>query len=466
MKKQNSRQAPDRHCDFLAPSAAGLSMWEEAMSRQRHAAFGNTLHHPLRAASMVAVMAAACLALADTSAMAQKGPIKVGVLLPFTGIFAPNGEDALAGFQIYLDEVGAQAAGRKIELIIEDEQGKPDVGLSKARKLVEGDKVHVVTGIVSSGVALAVNGYMREQSVPLVISADAGVNELTMPGKLHNSHLVRVSQTGRTPGATAADWGYKQGWRRVSVVSSDYSGGLEVAGSFARVFCQLGGRVVQEQYPPLGTNDYGPFLTNLDRSVDALATFIPGADGLRFGRQYLETGLKDKFPLMDIYGQVAYDPNLSQYGDGGIGILSSLHYTSVLKTPENEKFVKAFRAKLHRPPADNGPDGWVGARTIVEAAKAVNGNVEDVPKFMDALMHVKFPSPKGDISLDKYGNVNQSMYIRKVEKVGGEYVNAPIATYANQDQFWPYTDKEYLSFKYKYAELKGKMTDCAKYLEK
>ena len=191
----------------------------------------------------------------------------------------------------------------------------------------------VVTGIVSSGVALAVNGYMRDTNVPLVLSGDAGANELTMPGKLHSKTLVRLSQTGRTPGATAADWGYKQGWRKVSVISSDYAGGVEVAASFTRMFCKLGGKIVQTQFPPLGTNDYGPFLTNVDRSANALVDFIPGADGLRFGKQYLETGLKEKFPLMDIYGQVTYDANLPQFGDGSVGMLSSLHYTWALKNP-------------------------------------------------------------------------------------------------------------------------------------
>lgn len=436
------------------------------MTNQPHAASGGAFN-PFRLITLTAATAVACLGLATSSLAADKGPIKVGVLLPFTGIFAPNGEDVLTGMKIYLDSVHYEAGGRKIQLIIEDEQGKPDVGLTKARKLVESDKVDVLTGIISSGVALAVNGYMRTQNVPFVVSGDAGVNDLTMPGKLHNTHLVRTSQTGRTPGATAADWGFKKmGWRKASVISSDYAGGLEVAGSFAQLFCQLGGKVVQEQYPPLGTNDYGPFLTNLDRSVDVVVSFIPGADGLRFGKQFLETGIKEKTPLMDIYGQVAYEPNLVQYGDAGVGILSALHYTSEINTPLNKDFVKQFRERLHRTPADNGPDGWVGARTIVEAANAIKGDAENVPKFMDALMHVKFPSPKGDISLDKYGNVIQTMYIRKVEKVNGQYVNVPVASYPHQDQFWPYTDKEYESFKYSYAQLKGKMTDCAKYLEK
>jgi branched-chain amino acid transport system substrate-binding protein len=406
------------------------------------------------------------LALVPLLAAAQKGPIRVGALLELTGVFAPNGQDALDGFQLYLDEVGGQSAGRKIELIVEDTAGKPDVGLTKARKLIENDKVHVLTGIVSTGVALAVSTYIRERRVPLVISADAGANGLTMPGKLLNPFIVRVSQSGRGPGSAAADWAYKQGWRRVALLASDYAGGLEVMGSFARVFCLRGGQIVQEQYPPLGTADFGPYINNLNRNVDAVVMFTPGADGLRFARQYIEAGLKGKLPLMDIYGQATFEPNLPQLGDSGLGLLSALHYTAAIKTPENERFVKAFRAKTGRLPTDNGPDGYVGARAIVEAAKALGGNIEDGEKFVGALKQVKFPSPKGNIAIDQYGNVIQSQYVRRVEKVGADYLNVPIAHYDTIDQFWPFNGKDYMAFKSVYTELKGKLTDCAKCLEK
>jgi branched-chain amino acid transport system substrate-binding protein len=403
--------------------------------------------------------------LLPLAAAAQQGPIKVGALLEMTGVFSPNAQEALDAMKLYFDEIGNTVAGRKIELIVEDTAGKPDVGLTKARKLVENDKVQVLAGIVSTGVALAVSSYIREKKVPLVINADAGANGLTMPGKLLNPFIVRVSQSGRGPGAAAADWAAKNGWKRVSLIASDYAGGLEVMGSFARVFCFRGGQVVQEQYAPLGTPDYGPYLNNIDRKVDAVIVFTPGADGLRFMRQYIETGLKAKIPLMDIYGQSTYEPNLVQVGDPALGIYSALHYTAAIKTPENEKFVKAYRARTNRIPADNGPDGYVGARAIAEAAKALGGKVEDGEKFVQALKQVKFDSPKGPISIDQFGNVIQSQYIRKVEKVGADYLNVPVATYSTVDQFWPWKADEYMKFK-TYAELKGKLTDCAKCLEK
>jgi len=413
--------------------------------------------------TILPALAAAALALGSPASVQAADPIKIGILLPLSGVFAANGQEALVGMKMYFDEIGNEAAGHKLELIIEDEQGKPDVAVTKARKLVERDGAQMLTGIVSSGVALAVSAFSKESKVPMIIAADGGVTELTVPGPLTNPYLVRTSQNGRTPSAVGADWAYKkQGWRKVSVIASDYAGGVDTIAEFVRNFCTLGGKAVQEQFPPLGTSDFGPFLTNVDRSVDAVVIFEPGADGLRFGQQYSELGLKAKLPLLDVYGQTVYEPNLPQLGDAALGVFSALHYAAMIKTPENERFVAAFRKLTGKMPSDNGPDGYVGAHAIADAIKAVDGHLDDTMKFMAALKAVKFPSPKGDIALDSYGQVIQSIYIRKVEKVGGEDANVPVADYHNIDQFWPGTVADYQSYKYKTTALKGSMTDCAK----
>ncbi len=407
------------------------------------------------------------LALVSGAAYAQaKPPIKIGLIVPTSGGFASNGEEVIVGMKMYLDSVGYEVAGRKIELIIEDEQGRPDVGLTKAQKLVERDKVQMIAGIVNSAVALAINEYSREKKVPFIINGDAGANELTMPGPLANPYLVRYSQNGRTPSAAAADFMFKKGFKKVALVTADYVGGFDTIGGFASAFCKLGGTITQEQYPPLSTNDYGPYITNLDRNVDAVVTYLAGGGGLRFAKQFVELGLKGKLPLMDIYGQVVYEPNLPQLGEAALGIFSTLHYSPMIKSPENDAFVKEYVARTKHLPSDNGPDGWVGAKAIVEAAKAIDGNVEDTQKFLAALKAVKFDSAKGPISLDKYGQVIQSIYVREVQKVGDGYANVPIAVYSNVDQFWPMTLEEFESYKYRYVDLKGSLTNCAKVLEK
>ncbi len=393
--------------------------------------------------------------------------IKIGILMPLSGNFAENGQQAVTGLKMYFDEVGNKAGGHPLDLIVEDTQGKPDVAVTKARKLVERDGAQVLTGIISSGEALAVNDYSRESKVPLVLSGDAGADELTMPGPLANPYLIRTSQNGRSVSAPAADWAYKKGWRKVATIGSDYAGGVDTIFAFAQSFCQLGGTVAQENWAPIGTADFGPYLTNLDRAVDGVVVFEPGADGLRLGKQYSEFGLKDKLPVMDIYGTVVYEPNQAQLGDAVLGMYSSLFYTPMLKTPENEKFVAEFRKRMNgNMPSNEGPNGYVGAHAIVDAITAVNGDLKDTMKFIAALKVVKFPSPKGDITLDKYGQVIQSMYIRQAEKVDGKLGNVPIATYQHVDQFWPYTADEFESFKATYKDSKGSLNDCAKLLAK
>jgi branched-chain amino acid transport system substrate-binding protein len=440
-------------CNSMA-AHAGVSLHDNKQAHRR----------VLRAIAMAGV--AALLLSAATPAARAADPIKIGVLLPLSGNFAVLGQQVLTGMQIYLDRIGNKAGDVPLALLVEDSQGKPDVAVTKARKLVQGEGAQMLTGVVSSGVALAANDFSRDNQVPLILSGDAGVTELTMPGPLANPYLVRTSQNGRAVGAVGADWAYKKGWRKVVTIGSDYAGGLDTDYAFAQEFCRLGGRVIQTEWPPLGTADFGPYLTNVDRTADAAVAFAPGADGLRLARQYSDFGLKGKLPVLDLFGTLVYEPNLSQLGDAALGMYSVLFYTPMLKTPENQSFVAEFQKRMHFMPAQEGPNGYVGAEAIVDAIKAVNGDLTDKMKFIAALKAVKFDSPKGPISLDKYGQVIQSMYIREAQKVNGQTSNVPIATYKDVDQFWPYKEADYASFKYTYTDAKNSMTDCTRLLAK
>lgn len=415
---------------------------------------------------VLVVAAAMCVALFGPGmAVAQApAPVKIGMLIELTGVFTRNGREALDGTRLYLDEIGWKVNGRPIELLVEDTEGKPDVGLTKARKLVERDGVHMLAGIVNSGVGLAVAAYAKEKKVPVIVNADFGVSSLTVPGPLLNPYIFRWSQSGTGPGQAAADWAYKvAGWRKVITIGSDYVGGLEVNGSFTRVFCSLGGRVVQELWPPLGTADFAPFITQMDRSADAVIEFTPAADGLRFGRQYIEYGIK--LPLMDLYAQVTDESNLAQYGDASLGWYSAIHYTALIDTPANKRFLAAWEKRHHRVPFDNAADGYVGAKAIVEALKVVNGKVEDKDAFMAAMRTLEFDSPKGVVKLDQFQNIVQYQYVRKVEKIGSTFVNTPIKTYPNFTQFGPWTPEEFMKYP-DWKAFKGKMTDCSRVLGK
>jgi branched-chain amino acid transport system substrate-binding protein len=410
------------------------------------------------------VALATCLALVAPGAAVAQQPVKIGLLVPLTGLFTRNGREAVDGTRMYFDEIGWKAAGRTLELLVEDTEGKPDVGLTKARKLVERDGVHMLGGIVNSAVGLAVARYAKDQKVPVVVNADFGVSALTVPGPLLNPYIFRWSQSGTGPGMAAADWAYKvAGWRKVVAIGSDYVGGLEVNGSFARAFCALGGRIVQELWPPLGTADFAPYITQIDKTADGVVEFTPGADALRFGRQYIEFGVK--LPLLDVYAQATDEANLRQLGDGALGWYSTIHYTALIDTPENKRFLAAWEKKHQRVPFDNAADGYVGAKAIAETLKAVSGKVEDREAFMAAMRRAEFDSPKGRVRLDQFQNVVQPQYVRRVERVGGALVNTPIKTYPNFSQFGPWTPEEFMKYP-DWKDVKGRMTDCAKVLGK
>src|SRR5256712_13970967 len=236
-------------------------------------------------AGIVAV--GACLLLLGSwpGAAQSPAPVKIGMLVPLTGVLTRKGAEAVEVTRLYFDEIGWKVSGRPIELLVEDYEGKPDVGCTRARKLVERDGVHMLKGIVSSAVGLAVAGYAKEKKIPIIVSADFGVSSLTVPGPLLNPYIFRWSQSGTGPGHAAADWAYKNaGWRKVVLIGSDYVGGLEVNGSFARVFCSLRGRRLPGVRGPPGAPGLAPFINPIDRPPAAGIVFAGGADGSRFGR--------------------------------------------------------------------------------------------------------------------------------------------------------------------------------------
>jgi branched-chain amino acid transport system substrate-binding protein len=411
--------------------------------------------------------AAVLLLLVPLGAAQAQAPIKIGVLLPLSGNFAVPGQQTLAGLKMYFDEVGNRAGGHPLDILVEDTQTKADVAIEKARKLVERDGAQILTGVVGAAESFALTDYSRQNKVPLVIDGDAGQDELTMPGRAENPYLVRLTFSGRAGAAASADWAYKKGWRKVAMMAADYAGGVDTNFEFARAFCTLGGKVIQAQWPQFGTTDFGPYLTGVDRSADALFVFEPGADGLRFLRQYVDFGLKGKLPVFDIWGTVVFEPYLAQTGDAASGMYSSEIYTPMLKTPENERFVAEFQKRMNgAQPEHEAPNGYVGAHAIVDAIDAVKGDLSDTTKFMDALRAVHFSSPKGEVRLDKYGNVIQSIYIREAEKADGQLGNMPIATYGDVDQFWPFTEAQYASYQLDYTHGKDAVTDCTKLLAK
>ena len=235
---------------------------------------------------ILGMLAPAMTAGAQTPGAA--GPITVGVLAPMTGPFATFARDIVDGAQLYHDEVGGQMSGRKLQLVVEDYQVRPDVALTKIRKLVERDRAQAVVGIVLSSAALAVKDYVNTQKVPLLISGCATAEVLTIQP---TPYVFRLTFTASMTGGPGGQWTYRAlKARRAAIIASDSVGPIENMMAWARGFEEAGGKVVQEIYAPLGTADFAPYVAQLRRDVDVIGVQAVGADGVRFVKQFQEYG--------------------------------------------------------------------------------------------------------------------------------------------------------------------------------
>jgi len=393
------------------------------------------------AASAVLLAFLASLA-APPGAPAQSAPIKIGFLAPLTGPFAQIGKDMVNGNQLYLTEIGGQVAGRKIEVVVEDDEGNPATALNKSRKLVDQDKVAIVTGGMLANVGYALQPYIDGQKIPAtfpVIAAD----DLTQrkPAKW----IVRTGWSTSQPMHPFADWALKNTkYRKIAAIGMDYAFGYEIIGGFQQVFEEGGGQIVQRIWAPLNTNDFAPFLAQIRRDSDAVLALFTGRLALQFLKQYQEAGLKDKLPLLG-GGTITDETVLPQMGDEAIGVITALHYSQALDNATNQKFNKAFEASAGKIASYYSEATYTNARWIVEAMKAVNGKVEDRDAFLTALRRVDLKeSARGPLKVDDFGNPIQNIYIRKVERVGGKLQNTVIATYPAVSQFWKYKPDEYM----------------------
>jgi branched-chain amino acid transport system substrate-binding protein len=395
----------------------------------------------MRKAFSIALVLVATLA-APAVGWAQKGPIKIGFLVPQTGPLAANGKDMINGMQLYLEEQGYRLAGREVKLIIEDDEGKPPTGITKARSLVESQGVHVLVGPLSAAVGYAIAPYVDSKKLPTlfpIVSAE----DITQ--RKRSPYIVRTGWSSSQPSHPFGKWVYDNlKYRKIAMTGYDFAFGWEVAAGFQRSFEESGGQVVQKLWSPLNTADYGPYLAQLRRDVDAVYAIFSGADALRFAKQFNDAGLKGRLPLIG-GGTFTDEHVLRTMGDEALGIVTALQYSAALQTPANQKFVKAYEAKYQQLPSYYSEGPYVTGMALKAALEAVGGDIENVDRFLGALRKVDLSdAPRGPIRFDDYGNPIQNVYVRKVERVGGKLQNTVIHTFPAVSQFWTYKPEDYL----------------------
>ena len=353
-----------------------------------------------------------------------RAPIRLGNLNSFTGGLAYAAEGNLNAMNLYFDSINWTVAGRKIEIIKEDDQFNPQVGLQKAKKLVESDKVDLVVGIQASNVALAVLNYMKQQKAFYVVSG-AGTDAITWD---RYPYLFRTSISAYQLSTPMANYVYDNLGKEIVTTASDYAGGRDVIAQFKGPYVARGGKILKEIWPPLGTTDFSPYLTDI-KSINPPVTydFMPGADAVRFIQQYSEFGLKEKMPLTGF--TIIDSQTVSALGKSAIGIISALTYTDTVDNPESKEFAANYRAKYKSSPDLFADYGFVAARALAEALKMTDGDASDKDKLAEAMTKVKFNAPRGPFRMDPAThNPIQDIYICQVIEKGDGITTKILAT--------------------------------------
>lgn len=365
-------------------------------------------------------------------------PVVVGLVNPVTGPFAALGEDVNAGFEAYLDSRDGVLSGHPVEVLSEDTANDTATAQEAVVRLVD-DGADMLAGFVNSGVANGVSATLVDTGVPLVITT-AGADALTQRNAADT--IFRLSYTSSQDAMPLGDYACEElGYETVAIVGLDYAFGWEAASGFAKVYEDAGCDVVQEVYAPLATADWAPFVQQLDTDADAVWAVIPGADGIRFMQAYRDFGVE--LPLL-AHGATTDEQILPEQGDTALGAITTLHYSAAIDTPENAELTEVFEAATGNSVSQYAEHGWAAAMVLEAALAAIDGEVTS-EALTAAIGDVRIDAPRGPLAFDDFGQAIHTVYVREVQEVDGELVNAIIDEYPETSQFWTYDPEEFLS---------------------
>jgi branched-chain amino acid transport system substrate-binding protein len=316
-------------------------------------------------------------------------PIKIGFVSTFSGPQGQLGEEIRNGFQIALDERGGKLGGFPVDILVGDDQTKPDIARQLVDKMIEQDKVDILTGMLNSSVLLAMARPAFDAN-RIVISSIAAPSVLA--GRQCNLNFFAASPQNDASSEAMGQYLQSKGVKRVALISSNYPAGRDKMAGFKRFFK---GEIVAELYPPFTQLDYAAEIAQVRAAKpDAVFEFLPGGVGINFLKQFNESGLKKDIKLYTDFGGL--DENMIvAVGDAALGAQTASFWTASFTNPVNVAFVAAYEKKFHRLPSFYAATGYDTALLLDTAIKAVGGNVADKAKLRAALADAKFDGVRG-----------------------------------------------------------------------
>lgn len=345
-------------------------------------------------------------------------PVKIGMVTTLSTKAGYLGEDIRDGFKLAVELEQGKLGGIPVELLVEDDNRKPEKGRQIAERFIKRDKVKILTGIVFSNVAMAVVPKVVRSDV-FYISPNAGPSKLA--GKGCDKNYFNVAWQNDNLHEAAGQYVTEQGFKNVYMLAPNYPAGKDALSGFKRYYK---GGIAGEVYTTLGQSDYAAELAALRAAKpDAVFFFLPGGMGINFLKQYAQAGLNKTTPL---FGPAfSFDERLLKaVGDAAVGVVNGSQWSADLDVPANVRFVEAFRKAYGRTPTLYASQGYDTALLIGSALKAVEGDVGEEDAFRKALEKADFASVRGKFAFGANHHPVQDIYVREVIKDGeGNYTN-------------------------------------------
>jgi branched-chain amino acid transport system substrate-binding protein len=401
---------------------------------------------PTQAVAQTApVQATAASAQPTAPSSADAGTIKIGFISAFTGTFSGFGEMQKDGAVLALEEVNSMAGGKKLDVIYEDDQLDNEMAVTKSKKLVEQDKIDILTGMVSGDEGLSVGDYMKDKNIPVVPMYSAS-EDMTM--RSFYPMIVRSTWTGAQPMDVFGYWIAKEkSYKKIYMIGEDYSYPYNQGDGFKRGFCRGGGTEVTTVWHPVGTTDYSSIIASipLDQGYDAVMYNGAGSDAIAFVKQYVDLGMLKKLPLLG-QSNTFEKPDVNNMPTDIAGSFSAHLTTDDLTTANWTTFATAFKKRWGSDPSAASEFAYSSMRMIIRAIDAQKGNVTDKTALVNAMKSVDLTDdPRGPITLDNYNAAVENVYIREVAKdANGKLYNKGLFTVEKVSQFGPYDPALYL----------------------
>ena len=358
-----------------------------------------------------ATLATAAVGALAMPAIAQGAPLKVGLMLPFSGTYAQLGDSIAVAFEMLLAEKGGKLGDRAVQTVRLDDESDPSKGVQNVNRLLNRDKVDVLVGTVHSGVVMALVQAARDRGVPLIIP-NAG--NVAATRELCGPSIFRTSFTNWQPAYGMGRALAAQGVKRAAWVSWDYAAGKEAGEGFADGLKAGGAELTRTLLLPFPETNFQPILAQLPGlGVEAVGAFFAGGGAVQFVRDYAAAGLRDRLPLSG--SGFLTEGTLAAQGAAAEGMRTALHYGDGLDNPGNTAFRAAFRDKAKRDADVYAVQGYDAGQLLAVGLAATRGDIEADKVLLPAMAGATIDSPRGAFTLSPSHNPVQDIYLREAK---------------------------------------------------